>query len=79
MKATFKLPNMRGLVVEADGIHVSLTLTVGAVPVGKQMIDLGTLGGILAALEGAGAEAQTYAEALARVAASQAAFQGAAS
>jgi hypothetical protein len=66
MKATFKLPNLRGLVVEADGIHVALTLTVGAVPVGKQMIDLGTLGGILAALEGAGAEAQAYKDALDR-------------
>jgi hypothetical protein len=75
MKSTIKLDGMAALVIQPDGSSVALTITVGAIPVQKKLLDLGALGALLAALEGAGAEAQAYKDALERAATYRAKYE----
>jgi hypothetical protein len=75
VKSTIKLDNMAALVVQPDGDSVSLTITVGAIAVQKKVLSLVALGGLIAALEGAGDEAQKYADALDRAAGVETRFQ----
>jgi hypothetical protein len=75
MKTTIKLGALEALTIEPSGSSVSVQITVGAIPVTKKLLDLNACGALLAALEGAAAEAEAYQTALDHAAGVETRFQ----
>jgi len=72
MQHKVKLDGGAAIEVQADGIHVALTLTVMGIQVQRKLLPVGTCGALVVAVEAAAAEAERYAAGLAAVTAHEA-------